>query len=109
MDRSHPGNQALLAQSRFGALDYNDGLISDHHGLFINFDPQTLFDGITNAKILISLQGFTSKNEKTITKYMDLLEMYWLKHRISCQITKHREDAPSLDQKNIQSRYNAID
>jgi hypothetical protein len=29
----------------FSVLEYNDGIISDHRGLYIDFDPNVLFGG----------------------------------------------------------------
>jgi hypothetical protein len=35
------GTQAFIdARTQYGALAYNDGIISDHRGLYCDFDPQ---------------------------------------------------------------------
>jgi hypothetical protein len=49
---------------RFGPLEYNDGIISDHHGLYVDFDPDALFGGnvanpvATNSRVLLSWLHF---------------------------------------------------
>jgi hypothetical protein len=44
-----------------GALEYNDGIVSDHRGLYVDLDPVILFGGMTDDPMSASSHGFTSK------------------------------------------------
>jgi hypothetical protein len=74
-----------------GALEYNDGIVSDHQGLYVNLDPKTLFGGNTDDPVAAS-----SKNEKKTKAYLDCLDKYFLDHKICKQINKLIEDAPRM-------------
>ena len=67
---------------RRGALAYNDGIISDHRGLFIDFDPAFLFGGSILDPVAPASRGFTSKNDKKVKKYLDNLEKYFTDHKV---------------------------
>jgi exonuclease III len=49
---------------RSGALEYNDGIVSDHRGLYVDLDPMLLFGGNTDDPVAASSRGFTSKKER---------------------------------------------
>jgi hypothetical protein len=49
---------ALQSVHRRGALAYNDGIVSDHRGLFVDFDPTTLFGGSFTNPVSLSSRGF---------------------------------------------------
>jgi hypothetical protein len=51
--------QTSVCQS--GALEYNDGIVSDHQGLYVDLDPVILFGGMTDDPVSASSHGFTSK------------------------------------------------
>lgn len=70
-----------LVQRR-GALEYNDGIVSDHRGLCVDLDAAVLFGGATNDQVAASSRGFTSKNEKKTRKYLDALDKYFIDHKI---------------------------
>jgi hypothetical protein len=53
---------------RRGALEYNDGIVSDHHGMYVDLDAASLFGGATDDQVAASSRGFTSKNEKKTKK-----------------------------------------
>jgi hypothetical protein len=44
-----------------GALEYNDGILLDHQGLYVDLDPVILFGGMTDDPVSASSRGFTSK------------------------------------------------
>jgi hypothetical protein len=44
-----------------GALEYNDGIISNHRGLYVDLDPTVLFGSNTDDPVAASSRGFTSK------------------------------------------------
>jgi hypothetical protein len=79
-----------------GALEYNDGIVSDHRGLYVDLDPKTLFGGNTDDPVAASSRGFTSKNEKKTKAYLDHLDKYFLDHKICEWINKLIEDAPRM-------------
>jgi hypothetical protein len=47
-----------------GSLEYNDGIVLDHRGLYVDLDPVSIFGGMTDDPVSASSRGFTSKNEK---------------------------------------------
>jgi hypothetical protein len=63
-----------------GVLAFNDGIVSDHRGLFIDFDPTILFGGAVADPVSMLSRGFSSKNAKKVTAYVDSLERYWTDH-----------------------------
>ncbi len=94
----------------FGALEYNDGIISDHRGLYIDFDPNVLFKGNIANPVSTASQGFTSKNEKRVSAYLDHLEKYWLDHNIELRVHALLEQAPTLSRREVKRCcYEAID
>jgi hypothetical protein len=103
------GTERLLQSvCRRGALAFNDGIVSDHRGLFLDFDPTILYGGAVADTVSMSSRRFTSKNAKKVTKYVDLLEQYWIDHKIKAQITHLTDEANSLPKLELR-RYNAID
>jgi hypothetical protein len=99
----------LQSLCRRGALAYNDGIVSDHRGLFVDFDPLLLFGGSTSDPVSPSSRGFTSKNKKKVTKYMDSLEQYWLDHKITERVQCLTAAAKQLTRKDLRRRYDAVD
>ncbi len=93
----------------FGALEYNDGIISDHHGLYVTFDPNVLFRGNVANPVSTATWGFTSENEKHVSTYLDHLKKYLLDHNIESRVHALLEQAPTLSQREIKHRYEAID
>jgi hypothetical protein len=75
-----------------GALEYNDGIVSDHWGLYIDLDPMILFGGNTDDPVAAFSCGFTSKNEKNTKAYLDNLDKYFIDHKICERINKLIED-----------------
>jgi hypothetical protein len=72
----------------YGSLEYNNGITSDHRGLFVDFDPVTLFAGQLKSQFNTISRGFTSKNDRKVPLYMDKLEKNWVEHNISGAFTK---------------------
>jgi hypothetical protein len=69
------GTDRVLQRVRCrGALAYNDGIVSDHRGLFLDFDPHLLFGGNASDPVSLSSRGLTSKNNKKVTAYVNSLE-----------------------------------
>ena len=101
--------RVLESARRRGALAYNDGIVSDHRGLFVDFDPSILLGGTATDPVALSNRGFTSKNAKTVTKYVDHLERYWEDHKISGRIQKLQTEAKQLTRTAIRTRFDAID
>jgi len=94
---------------RCGALAYNDGIISDHRGLFLDLDPTVLFGGNVHDPVSPTARGFTSKNEKKVKKYLEKLEKYLTDHKVDQRVDSLIEDAPRLSTKEIKFRFEAID
>ncbi len=46
-----------------GTLEYNNRILSDHWGLYVDLDPVTLFGGNTDDPVAASSHGFTSLQE----------------------------------------------
>jgi hypothetical protein len=86
---------------RFGALEYNDGVVSDHRGLYVDFDPTDLFGGNVHDPTAASTRGFTSKNEKKVAEYLDKLEIYLLEHKVESRVDNLLEVAPRLSRSEI--------
>jgi hypothetical protein len=81
---------------RFSALEYNDGITSDHRGLYVNFDPNVLFGGNVANPVSAASQVFTSKNEKHMSAHLDHLEKYLHDHNIELCVHALLEQAPTL-------------
>jgi hypothetical protein len=64
------------------ALEYNDGIISDHQGLYIDLDASVLFGGATKDPVATSFHGFTSKNKRNTKKCLNNLDQYFIDHKI---------------------------
>jgi hypothetical protein len=90
-------------------LEYNDGTVSDHPGLYVDLDPVSIFGGMTDDPVLASSRGFTSKNEKKTEKYLNELEKYFKDHNICKRINKLVEEAGSITRKQIKRHYEGID
>jgi hypothetical protein len=78
------------------ALENNDGIVSDHRGLYIDLDPATLFGGTTDDPVAASSHGFTSKNEKKTEAYLNQLDKYFVDHKICARIDRLINDASKL-------------
>ena len=65
--------------------------------------------GNVEDPVTASSHGFTSKNEKLMTAYLDHLEKYLLDHKVESRINTLLEQAPNLSRKAIKCRYEAID
>jgi predicted transcriptional regulator with HTH domain len=91
-----------------GALEYNNGIISDHRRLFVDLDPVQLFGGNTHDPVAMSSQGFTSKNEKKVTQYLNNLEMYLKEHKVLDRIDHLVRDAPRILRSSLKHRYEGI-
>jgi hypothetical protein len=88
-----------------GALEYNDGIVSDHQGLYIDLDPKILFGGNTDDPLAASSHGFTSKNEKKTKACLDHLDKFFLDHKICKRIDKLIEDTPRMTRTTLKQRY----
>ena len=75
---------------------YNDGIISDHRGMFIDFDPAYLFGGSILDPVASASRGFTSKNDKKAKKYLDSLEKYFMDHKVVERVNRLVEEAPDM-------------
>jgi hypothetical protein len=64
-------DQVLQSIHRHGALVYDDGIVSD-----LDLDPHLLFGGNASNPVSLSSHGFTSKNDKKVTEYVNSLERY---------------------------------
>ena len=62
----------------------------------MDFDPTTLFGGSVTDPVSLSSRGFTSKNAKKVTRYVDALEQYWLDHQIAEHTTCLKAEAKTL-------------
>ncbi len=90
-------------------MEYNDDIVLDHRGLYVDLDPVSIFGGMTDDPVSASSCGFTSKNEKKTEKYLNELEKYFKDHKICKRIHKLVEEAGSIMRKQIKCRYEAID
>jgi hypothetical protein len=106
MNQFHAWHKQNL--QRCGALEYNDGIVSDHCGRYVDLDAAALFGGATDDQVAASSRGFTSKNEKT-KKYLDALDKYFIDHKICSQIDLFVEDAPNLTRTQLKRQYEGID
>ncbi len=79
-----------------GALEYNDGIVSDHQGLYVDLDPVTFFEGATNDPVAASSCGFTSNNEKKLEAYLNQLDKCFVDHKICACIDRLIDDASKL-------------
>lgn len=94
---------------RRGALEYNDGIVSDHRGLYVDLDPVMLFGGNPDDPVALSSRGFTSKNAKKCKEYLDQLDRYFIDHKIVDRIDKLVEEASLLPRTKLKRRYESID
>jgi hypothetical protein len=77
-------------------LEYDDGIVLDHQGLYVDLDPVSIFGGMTDDPVSALSHGFTSKNEKKTEKYLNELEKYFKDHNICTRIHKLVEEAGSI-------------
>jgi hypothetical protein len=49
---------------RSGALEYNDGIVSDHRGLYVDLDPMILFGGILMIQLRYPLVDLPPRTRK---------------------------------------------
>jgi hypothetical protein len=77
--------------------------------LYINFDPNILFGGNIADPVSAASWGFTSKNEKCMSPYLDHLEKYLLYYNIESRVHALLEQAPTLSQREVKWHYEAID
>ena len=96
------------ARWRFGALEFNNGIVSDHRGLFIDFELKILFAGQMKGNFNVTTRGLTSKNDKKVQKYMDKLEEYWKDHKISGRVQRLNMEATMMVKPEIHHRYDVI-
>jgi uncharacterized protein YicC (UPF0701 family) len=75
----------------------------------INFDPNVLFRGNIANPVSAASWGFTSKNEKHVSAYLDHLEKYLLDYNIESCVHALLEQAPTLSQREVKHCYEAID
>jgi hypothetical protein len=94
---------------RRGALEYNDSIVSDHRGMFIDLNAASLFGGATDDHVAASSRGFTSKNEKKVKKYLDDLDKNFVDHKICSRIDSLAEEAPTLTHRQLKQLYKGID
>jgi hypothetical protein len=80
-------SRICMCVQRCGALEYNDGIVSNHRGLYVDQDTAALFGGATDDQIAASLQGFTLKNKKKTKKYWDALGKISLTTRSAPKLT----------------------
>jgi hypothetical protein len=78
--------------------------VSDHRGLFLDFDPHLLFGGNASDPVSLSSRGFTSKNDKKVTEYVNSLERYWLDHCIPDRIQRLSLAAPNITRKTLRQQ-----
>jgi hypothetical protein len=94
---------------RWGALEYNDGIMSNHCGMFIDLNAASLFGGATDDHVTASSRGFTSKNEKKVKKYLNHLDKYFIDHKICSRIDSLAKEVPTLTRHQLKWRYEGID
>ncbi len=90
-------------------MEYNDGMVLDHRGMYVNLDAASLFGGTTDDQVTASSRGFTSKNEKKTKKYLDELDKYFVDHKIDSRIDLLVEEAPRLTRNQLKQRYEGLD
>ena len=94
---------------RCGALEYNNGIVSDHRGLYVDLDSSRLFGGSVHDPVAAASRGFSSKNEKKVRDYLDYLEKYIQDHKVEERVDSLIMEAPNLTRKEIKQRFEAID
>ncbi len=102
-----PWNQMCVQW--WGTLEYNDSIMSDHRGQYVNLDTELLFGGTTDDQVASSSWGFTSKNEKKTKGYLDELDKYFIDHKIDSRIDLLVEDAHRVTRNQLKRRYEGID
>ena len=74
----------------------------------MDLDPILLFGGNTHNPASASLRGFTSKNEKKVTEYLDNLKKYLKDHKVVECMDWLIEEAPCLPRESIKQRFDGI-
>jgi hypothetical protein len=77
--------------------------------MFIDLNAASLFGGATDDHVAASSQGFMSKNEKKVKKYLDHLDKYFINHKICSRIDSLAEEAPTLTRHQLKQWYEGID
>ena len=75
----------------------------------MDLDPIQLFGGNAHDPASASLCGFTSKNEKKVTEYLDILEKYLKDHKVVELDEKGRKARESDDLKATKKAATAVE
>jgi hypothetical protein len=93
-----------------GILNFNDSPLSDHRGLFADFEEQALFQGTTTDPTAPSQRLLRLNNPSQCKTYLKLVHKYFSAHKV----TEHSNHLDSLLQgdtpvSTISSLYGSLD
>jgi hypothetical protein len=76
-----------------GILPLNDGYLSDHRALVVDFDPMVFFGGKTSEIVAPSSRRLTSTNPKAVHEYIKFMKGFIAQHRIAEQVDELRAES----------------
>jgi hypothetical protein len=74
-----------------GILPLNEGYLSDHRALVVDFDPRILFGDNTSDIVAPSSRRLTSTNPNAVHQYIDFMRGFIQQHCLSERVDKLKE------------------
>jgi hypothetical protein len=81
-----------------GILPLNEGYLSDHRALVVDFDPRILFGDDTSNIVAPSFRRLTSTNPKAVHQYIDFMRRFIQQHRLSERVDRLMERLEEAEQ-----------
>jgi hypothetical protein len=91
-----------------GYLEYNNGILSMHRGMFIDLDFEALMGPIA-AIVHPAARGIRSEDQASVDKYIISFKAYADDHKIWSRVAALVLQAPFLSPVHLQANYDAID
>jgi ribonuclease HI/exonuclease III len=88
-------NRLVRAVKARAVLPLNDGYLSDHRALLVDFDAQKLFAGPTSEVVAPSARQLTSTNPKAVATYTESMLAHIAKHDVLNKVETLRQRSES--------------
>ena len=103
------GSQGVLESvRRAGYLAYDNGVLSKHRGLFVDFDFQALLGSISPLASPAA-RGIRSEDQLSVDRYTSAFTAYADAHNVWNRTSELALNAPFLPAHHLQDCYNAFD
>ena len=101
--------KAMEAVTAAGTLAFNDGIQSDHRGLYIDLDTRKLLHGYINQLQSPEQRFLKTKDEKQTNKYIQVITDYMEQHNVFERIKEIEELPTSALRHTFIKQYEGID